>query len=288
MSVGQLASILAHEFGHFSENDTRLAAAIYVGHDTLAHTVDRLDASMPVPGFLLGFVRRQVAQRRIPESALDTEGVVQEAFALALRHWPTIQNPLAWLHTVTGRLVGRADGRTGPAADAGALVDAGTPGWSSVPHHASVEEVVLARAVVRDIADLPHGERLALYLHRVQEWTFPEINVELLDKPADTSTVRGQDRKGARKICDRWLAFLHGADPAAARRSDGLAALVLAAAVAAGLVLLLRSLGVPTPAAVAGPPAAVVGVVVVCWVARGVAQRRARARFPGRHRRVPE
>jgi RNA polymerase sigma-70 factor (ECF subfamily) len=134
---------------------------------------------------LLRFVRRRATRCGVPDSRLDAEGVVHEAYLAMLRYWSTVRNPRAWLYAVAGRLVGRAaiENCRYAADDPDWLTDLGAAHWTSLPPRISVEEAAEARAVLRSIGDLPGRQGVVTYLHCVEGWSHAEIADQLGTAP---------------------------------------------------------------------------------------------------------
>jgi DNA-directed RNA polymerase specialized sigma24 family protein len=106
---------------------------------------------------LLRYVRQLAAERGVAEAQLDSEGVVQEAFAVLMRYRGTVDNPAAWLCTVARRMVGRAQAaqRRHAGGDAATHLDAGAARWHTLSQYAALEDTAYARQVVGAIAQLP-------------------------------------------------------------------------------------------------------------------------------------
>jgi RNA polymerase sigma factor (sigma-70 family) len=176
-------------------------------------------------GQLLRFVRQCAAERRLPESQLDAEGVVQETFEQLLRDPGAISHPLPWLYTVARRHVARIHGgqRRHAHRDPGRLVDGASTdarwnslsppvGWTSLAPRALLEDVIAARAVMDAIADLPDRQRAATYLRQVEGWSLKEIG-SYLSCAAATAGVHVH--RGTRAIAERQQsADLRGPLPA--------------------------------------------------------------------------
>jgi len=199
---------------------------------------------------LLRFVRRCAAGRRLSEAQVDTEGIVQETFALATRYWDTIDDPPAWLFTVARRLM---EGRSlritySTVADDGTTLDRPAARWSTVVPRASPEDARAAREVVAAIVLLKSDrQRVATYLRHVQGWSLAEI-AELLDCSASTAGVHVHNgvRHIRADVAERpgWGESAAGADWQLSRptywgfyRLRGLAAAVVAALVVAVAVV---------------------------------------------------
>lgn len=161
-------------------------------------------------GNLVRFVRRCASDRGLSEAQLDAEGVVQETFELARRHWTRIDNPPAWLFTVARRLVGKSQ-VAATAVDLATLHDR-TPRWSSLVPRASVEDAVTARAVVEAIDRLPDRQRTATYLRHVEGWSLSEIADLLACAPSTTGV---HVHRGVTKLLG-WLAAIMGLAAASA------------------------------------------------------------------------
>jgi RNA polymerase sigma factor (sigma-70 family) len=128
------------------------------------------------------FVRRLAADRGLPESQVDTEGVVHDTFAILLSgsRLP-IRNPAAWLFTVARNQVSKATAarrRIAPGDPADHLRD-GSAAWASVASPADAEDISTVREVMNAIAWLPDHQRIATYLHQVEGWSLAEIGAYL-------------------------------------------------------------------------------------------------------------
>ncbi len=121
-----------------------------------------------------GFVA-QLAFRLLGSDS-DIDDVVQEVFLGAVRGLGAVRDPRTikgWLSTLTVRHAGRRLRRRKIAVFFGL----GTDGFDDSPgHHASPEQVTLARQLVRVLDQLPVNDRLA--------WTLRHIEGEQLDSVA--------------------------------------------------------------------------------------------------------
>lgn len=128
---------------------------------------------------LLRFVRRCGAKRRLAESQLDAEGVVQETFVEILRYQGPIAYPPAWLYAVARRKVARiyAAERRNAHRDPERVIDGANAHlqWTSLAPSAPVEHVIATRAVMDAIARLPDRQRAATYFRHVEGWSLSEI-----------------------------------------------------------------------------------------------------------------
>jgi RNA polymerase sigma factor (sigma-70 family) len=124
------------------------------------------------------FVRRVAADRGLPESLVDTEGVVHDTFAVLLSgSGQPIRNPAAWLFTVARNQVGKAaaaQSRTAAGDPADHLSD-GSATWASVAPPADAEDIRAARAVMQAIAGLPGHQAIATYLRQIEGWSLTEF-----------------------------------------------------------------------------------------------------------------
>ncbi len=241
---------------------------------------------------LVRFARRCAADRGLYEAQLDAEGVAQEAFALALRHWDTIDNPRAWLFTVARRLVGKARAQAAPADTT--VLDGAAVRRSTLVPRASAEDAHAAREVMAAIGRLRSDrQRAATYLRHVEGRSLKEIAEVLGCAPATAGVhiYRGTDAVrddvflyGGR--LDQAGEFFHRALDRVPMR---LATVFLVLAAGAGLVR--RELVAPAPGIATASllPLVVLAVLVgVYRVARTVARcRQARIRYTGYHRRTP-
>jgi RNA polymerase sigma factor (sigma-70 family) len=146
------------------------------------------------------FVRRLAADRGLPESLVDTEGVVHDTFVVLLSGvGEPIRNPAAWLFTVARHQVSKAAAaqrRIAPGDPAEHLDDAGAAWATLASPPADAEDVRAAREVMRAIAGLPDHQRIATYLRQVEGWSLAEIGA-YLDCAASTAGVhssRGTSR----------------------------------------------------------------------------------------------
>ena len=121
---------------------------------------------------LLRYARRLAVRRGVPQSVLDPQDVVHDAFEQMHRVLDGVDNPAAWLRTVVRRRVARAHAwmRYVSADDvdehlaARALLDGR---WTSARY--SVEDVLAVREVLDVIARLPDQQRAAVYLRLVHD-----------------------------------------------------------------------------------------------------------------------
>lgn len=143
-------------------------------------------------GPLRRFVRRLAADRGLPESLLDTDGVVHDTFVVLLSgSGQTVRNPGAWLFTVARNLVSKAavaQRRTAPGDPADHLDEAPAVWAALASPQAAAEDIRAAREVMRAIAGLPDHQRIATYLRQVQGWSLAEIG-SYLDCAASTAGV---------------------------------------------------------------------------------------------------
>ncbi len=237
-------------------------------------------------GPLRRFVRRLAADRGIPESVVDTEGVVQDTFVILLRgaNRP-IRNPAAWLFTVARNMVTKAaaaQSRIAPGEPADHLDD-GAATWATLATPwADAEDIRAAREVMHEIAGLPGHQKVATYLRHVQGWSLVEIG-GYLDCAASTAGVhifRGTATVRSRlseapDVLHRYIPkTVRLARKREARRSAAWAAAgILVAAAAAGgtAAAAARALGMPwraeaTEAVIAA--ILVLSVPAVRWLAR--------------------
>lgn len=127
---------------------------------------------------LLRFVLRTARMDDLPESKLDAEGVVHETFEQALRAWQRIDHPERWIFRVAARKV-RHHSRREWNQERELRRHLGTVrSTESGPDPAHAQ--ALASDVIARIMALPTNQRIATYLHHVEQWTGAEI-AELLD-----------------------------------------------------------------------------------------------------------
>ena len=142
-------------------------------------------------GPLRRFVRRQAADRELPESLVDTEGVVHDTFmALVSASRQPVRKPAAWLFTAARNQVSKAvkaQRRTAPGDPASHLDDRGTAWTTLADLPADAEVIRAAREVMDKIAGLPGNQAIATYL-KVQGWSLAEIG-EYLNCAASTAGV---------------------------------------------------------------------------------------------------
>ncbi|MFI7675043.1 RNA polymerase sigma factor [Actinophytocola sp. NPDC049390] len=146
------------------------------------------------------YVRYVVASRGLSEAVVDTEGVVHEAFFAMSRPGKTINEPLAWLFEVARNLVSdvarRHQHRRGDG-DPNVLLDTRAFQWSSLTPQTSAEEGYELRQVMAALRELPDRQKTALYLHRVEGWSYEEI-AGLLG--INQSTVGVHIHKGGKRL----------------------------------------------------------------------------------------
>ena len=152
-------------------------------------------------GPLRRFVRRLAADRGIPESLADTDGVVHDTFTVLLSgSGQPIRNPGAWLFTVARNQLGKAAAaqrRTAPGDPADHLDD-GPGAWATLASpSADAEDIRAAREVMHAIAGLPDHQRIATYLRQVQGWSLAEIGAYL---NCAASTAGVHISRGTRKV----------------------------------------------------------------------------------------
>lgn len=219
---------------------------------------------------LLRYVRRQATDRSIPDSVLDGEGVVQEAYLAALRHWPTIRNPGAWLYAVVDNLINRASAEAPrhTALDLDHLSNAANPGgWTSLPSRLSVEDAVQVRVMLDSLGQLPGSQGVVTYLSRVQGWSHREIADHLGIEPGGS---RVHLLRGTRRLREHWTSIHWDASATWTREPGrrGTWAVTVAGAWAAQAAILYWS-GVSVLGAVLIPAAVVlttaVAVMTLTW-----------------------
>lgn len=110
---------------------------------------------------------------------IDAEDIVQDAFAALTDVLDTVENPPAWLKTVARRRASRGWQELAQVCpgDAGAHLGT-TPDrvrWTSLTPMPDIETSMALRAVLRAMTQLPHRQRVALYLHQVEGWSHAEI-----------------------------------------------------------------------------------------------------------------
>ena len=194
---------------------------------------------------LLRFVHRCGAERGLPESQLDAEGVVHETFEQMLRYPGPISHPPAWLYAVARRRVARihhGQRRHAPHDPAHLIGEASADvRWTSLAARAPAEDVMTARAVMNAIADLPDHQRTATYLRQVEGWSLSEIGDYL---SCASATAGVHVHRGTRAVAfsiGQVTDKTHGVAPARASAAPAMGcgaviALLLVMAVAAGLL----------------------------------------------------
>ena len=133
------------------------------------------------------------------------EDVVQEAFLVAFKMLPQLQEPdkfAAWLCAITRRRAWRATmrERRRQAADLSVLdrvILANSRELTSHPEQAALRSA-LQREVSAAIDGLPETHRLVLRLHTLEEWTAPQI-ADFLSLPL--STVKWRLHHGRKLLC---------------------------------------------------------------------------------------
>ncbi len=135
---------------------------------------------------LLGFVCQAARADGLSEARLDAEGVVQETFELALRQWATIQLPERWIYRVAARKVRHHSRQEwSRERELRRLLQAVSSEESdSDPAHT----LAVAGDIIDLIMTLPTNQRIATYLHHVEQWTAAEI-AEILDIAPATAYV---------------------------------------------------------------------------------------------------
>jgi DNA-directed RNA polymerase specialized sigma24 family protein len=145
----------------------RACGALYHGSGPLGF--EGLYAAYAGP--LRRFARRLAAERGLPESLVDTEGVVHDTFAVLLSGaGQPIRNPAAWLFTVARNQVSKAvaaQRHIAPGDPADHPNDT-EPARAIFLVPADPEDVRAAREVMHAIAGLPGHQRIATYLRLVE------------------------------------------------------------------------------------------------------------------------
>lgn len=216
------------------------------------------------------FVRRLAADRGLPESLVDTNGVVHDTFVVLLSgSGQPIRNPAAWLFTVARHQVSKAAAaqrRIAPGDPADHVHDGATAWATLAAPPADAEDIRAAREVMHAIAGLPDHQRIATYLGQVQGWSLAEIGT-YLDCAASTAGVhisRGTTkvRSSVSERAVKYSYYRRAPEPPQRRAVQVTAgALLAAAAAAAGVAVGLPWLG----AAAAVPAILVILVAAVRW-----------------------
>jgi RNA polymerase sigma-70 factor, ECF subfamily len=152
------------------------------------------------------YVSRVAAGCGLPESLVDTEGIVHETFVALLGSRGVVENPPAWLFTVARRLViGRARALLNRWADGDPreLLDASSTRWSSVARQASTEDICEARRVMAGLTGLTDNQRVAVFLRHVLGWSTAEIGEYLACAPATVSVHVHRGRSRLRETLGR-------------------------------------------------------------------------------------
>lgn len=133
----------------------------------LGHQVDRMsveDAFRAYQSALLRMVNGIARAFALSDAVLDSEGVVQEVFVVALEQWDRVREPRAWLFALARRLAYRAfgeDARREHTALGRVAEDAAV--WTSRAPQATTQDVQAARAVMEALAALPSRRKTATY-----------------------------------------------------------------------------------------------------------------------------
>ena len=164
------------------------------------------------------FVRRLAADRGLPESLVDTDGVVHDTFVVLLSgSGQPIRNPAAWLFTVARHQVSKAAAaqrRIAPGDPADHVHDGATAWATLAAPPADAEDIRAAREVMHAIAGLPDHQRIATYLGQVQGWSLAEIGT-YLDCAASTAGVhisRGTTKVRS-SVSERAVKYSYGGVP---------------------------------------------------------------------------
>ena len=183
------------------------------------------------------FIRRLAADRGIPESVADIDGVVHDTFVVLLSgSGQPIRNPAAWLFTVARNQLSKAAAaqrRIAPGDPADHLGDGAV--WATIASPpADAEDIRAAREVVHEIAGLPDHQRIATYLRQVQGWSLAEIGAYL---NCAASTAGVHISRGTTKVrssmSDVHVAYRRVVLPGDRRVSSRIGRLVANAAAAA-------------------------------------------------------
>jgi DNA-directed RNA polymerase specialized sigma24 family protein len=138
------------------------------------------------------FVRRLAAERGLPESLVDAEGVVHDTFVVLLSgSGQPIRSPAAWLFAVARNQLSKAAAaqrRIAPGDPADHLHHGGAAWTTLTTPPADAEDIRAAREVMHAIAKLPSHQKIATYLHQVQGWSLAETGA-YLDCAATTAGV---------------------------------------------------------------------------------------------------
>ncbi|MFV2197852.1 RNA polymerase sigma factor [Nocardiopsis sp. LOL_012] len=154
---------------------------------------------------LLAFVRGRVRQYGMPDSEIDCEGVVQDAFLVMVRSWDDALEPRGWLFAVAKNLIHKElkSPKRAPrdcviySSDISDLMTKEELWWTSVVPSPTVEQASSVTWVFEVMEKLPEYQRVATYLFHVVGLKHREI-VELLGcKPAD---IGQHIRRGTEKV----------------------------------------------------------------------------------------
>lgn len=218
---------------------------------------------------LLRFVRRVAADRGLPESVADTEGIVHDTFVVLLSaSGQPIRNPAAWLFTVARNQLSKAAAdqrRIAPGDPADHLDDRAV--WATIASPpADAEDILAAREVMHEIAGLHGHQKIATYLRQVQGWSLAEISAYL---NCTASTAGVHVHRGTKEVRShlsrRGYARPAMRAPYRRRTWSYAACAVLGAAAVVPLVIAAHARGVPWWPAVA--EAAIVAVLSVLVLA---------------------
>lgn len=156
---------------------------------------------------------------RILGNATEAEDIVQQAWIRLAGVDTTIENPPAWLTTVTTRLcLDRLRARPGVPLDS---IDVADLDADPAEHVALADTVGVALHVVLD--RLPPNERVAFVLHDTFGFTFPTIAAVLDTSPAAArklasrarariSQPRSEDRLADWEVVDAFMSAARGGD----------------------------------------------------------------------------
>ncbi|MFC4030080.1 sigma-70 family RNA polymerase sigma factor [Streptomyces polygonati] len=221
---------------------------------------------------LLRFVRAQARAWQLPESALDSAGVVQETFVRAMRKWPEIRDPKPWLYKVAQMRVREIahEVRMSAGLDMAELDESSLSGWSSMSPQATVEDTAFAHMVVDQMRELSGKQAKATFARHVMGMPSGEIGDRLGSSP---EAIRVHVFRGTRVLRQRWSGVRQAGRRGRPLLSDALAVVALGALLCAAATVVLTHCGVPMTAAVVGPPAVVVAALSLGWVAWRVARR---------------
>lgn len=148
---------------------------------------------------LLKYVLHHIAHRGLSEAQVDPELIVRETFEALLKTRTPIWYPRSWLASVARRKIDNsiARGQRFINGDLHEFQNANDFGWSSISRTPSIEAHYNARVIMGAIGNLPYNQRAAVYLSKVQGWTYAEIGEHL---GCAVGTVNSHVHRGVKAV----------------------------------------------------------------------------------------